>query len=188
MRATINILYAVIGVHLLVGCATPVGQAALRAVGMSEKEEAGRKLQLVLSAGDSVNSDKSGRGNALVLRVFKLRNQESFLALSREAFDSGGVAPAGLKEDLLGSKEHILTPGQQYQAEELLPPGTRYVGLMMMFQSSQPARWRTVLQVSALDDKPLLVGVHRCSFTITQGLSDKELLKTLSRAGSAACN
>ncbi|MGQ5523282.1 type VI secretion system lipoprotein TssJ [Chitinimonas sp. PSY-7] len=188
MRVILNALYVVVFLCLLAGCATPVGKAALRAVGMADKDETGRKLKLVISAGGSVNSDRSGRGNAVVLRLFKLRNADNFQAMTREAFESGGAATAGLKEDLISSKEQILTPGQQYQLDELLPPDTRYLGLVMSFQSPQPVRWRAVLPVSALDDKPLLIGVHRCSFTITEGLSDKELLKTLSRAGSAACS
>ena len=190
MRIILNALYVVVFLCLLTGCATSVGQAALRAVGLSDKGDAevGKKLKMVIKTGENANSDQSGRGNALVFRLYKLRNADNFSSMTREAFESGSAATAGLKDDLVSSKEQILTPGQQYQMDERLPPDTKYLGFVMSFQSPLPARWRVVVPVKDLDDNALLIGVLRCSFTISEGISDKALLKTLSRAGSATCN
>lgn len=196
MGMKLGALSAIMAAVLLQGCASPlveavgnVGKSALELVGVVEKEAAakGKKVQLTLSAGESVNSDSAGRGNALVVRFYKLKAAENFLSLSREALNGAAVVPEGLKEDVLAGKEQILMPGQQYRLDEVLPAEASHIGVVMLFQSPQPARWRAAIPVAALSDRPLVLGVHRCSFTVTDGLSDKELLKVLSRAGSASC-
>lgn len=184
---------------LLSGCASAVseavsgaGSSALQMVGLAAKEAvlAGPKqIQLRLQAGESVNSDKAGRGFAVVMRLYLLKSAETFSQLPREAFESSSAMPEALKQEALAAKEQVLLPAQRGSLTLPLPPEARFLGLVMLFQSKEPARWRVIVPVSALSaDIPLIIGAHRCSFTITDGIKDKDLLKELSVVGSAACN
>jgi type VI secretion system protein VasD len=174
------------------GCATSVGEAvgnagssALKAVGIGKESSVPRPIHLQIHAGENVNSDKAGQGFAVVLRTYALRNAENFERTPRSALEAG--TPVNLKDDVLAVREQILTPGQQYRLEVALPPGADYLGIAVMFQSGQPTRWRSVLPASAIRDA-LTLGVHRCSFTVTDGIKDKDLQASLSMAGSATCN
>lgn len=181
------------------GCASAVseavsnaGKAALSTVGLAAKESiaGGQKVaKIQLSAGESVNSDKAGHAFAVVSRFYALKAADTFSQLPREGFESKSVVPDALKQDALAAKEQVLVPGQHYAVTLPLAADAQFLGVVMMFQSPEPARWRTILPISALkSNTPINFGVHRCSFTINDGLSDKELLKELSLVGSAACN
>lgn len=161
----------------------------MQLVGIADKTpaEGGVNIQLRLSAGESVNSDGAGRANALVVRFYQLRDTSQFLSLPRDAFEAANGTPEALKEEWLGSKEQLLMPGQQYRLAETTVAQARYLGVVMLFQSTKPARWRVAIPVDALDGKLLDIAVHRCSFTVSQGLADKDLALALGRAGSASC-
>lgn len=191
----INQVYGIMAalcVACLAGCASPaaavvgaLGKTALQAAGLGSSEPQPRPIHLDIFAGDGVNSDRAGHPFAVVMRTYALKSNSGFDQAQRAALEND--TPAAIKADVLDVKEQVLAPGQHYRIDQTLPPGTQFLGVAVMFQSPQPARWRVSIPMDAMADT-LRMGVHRCSFTVTDGLKDKDLQKTLALAGSASCS
>jgi len=152
----------------LAGCG---GLAALagKAPEISESQKPPRNVAIRLHAAPKLNVDAKGRPLALVARVYKLRQHAAFEAAPYSAFLTPGAEKEAFGADLVEVKELTLVPGQRYETLEKVTREAGYVGVVALFHSPAPQRWR--LAFSALDAEKagLTVGLHACALSAGAG-------------------
>ncbi|UJJ31764.1 type VI secretion system lipoprotein TssJ [Halopseudomonas maritima] len=101
------------------------------------------KIDLQLSASDSLNPDLHGRPSPVVLQLVELRHpvafeQADFFALQQRPQQI-------LSPDLLALQELELRPGEQRSFKIAARPDTRYLGLVAAYRDLPNSRWRIQL-------------------------------------------
>jgi len=192
--ASLPLLACTLGLSLMLsGCAStgpsPSGAEAaglidktLQAVGLQKPaavDELGKlpplplhtSVTLRVHAGEVLNTDSAGRSLALVARIYKLRNSETFLQTPYESFQ---VDPIGNKElpfakDVVEMREVVLTPGQKLEGIEKLGPGVRALAVVALFRAPAEGRWRFVFDSKAAAGSGVTLGAHACALSVAQG-------------------
>jgi type VI secretion system protein VasD len=153
--------------------ATAATSTALEVIGLLKpsepKVEALKEVPLNIFAGVGLNTDSQGRSNAVVVKVYRLRNNASFLGSSYETLMDSGREKASLGQDLLDVREVMLVPGQKLEFKEKLPADTAFLAVAALFRSPTAERWRYTFPVDATNTKGVIVGVHGCALTVSQG-------------------
>lgn len=169
------IIIIVFGVSVA-GCgataAIKVASSALELVGVMKgdpKPEPLKEVPLGIFAGAGLNTDAQGRSNAVVVKVYRLRNNATFLGAPYEALLDGAREKATLGQDLLDVRELTLVPGQKLEFKEKLPADTGYLAVAALFRTPAAERWRYTFPVDAVNVKGVIVGVHGCALTVSQG-------------------
>lgn len=186
---------------LLASCGTRPAQGgmvehALKLVGLEAIEvpaeikaakEAAAKLappstiKLRIHAGDQLNSRIPGRALSVVVKIYRLKGYEHFMQLGYEAF----AQPQLRSDDVLSSRELILLPGQRYEVEEPLPPGTSHLAVVALFAAPEEFRWRFVFDSRQAATQGITLGAHRCALSVADGTPVGSPLETLRLAGTA---
>lgn len=152
--------------------AVKVASSALDLIGLTKsdnKPEPPKELPLSIFAGAGLNTDAQGRSNAVVLKVYRLRNNASFLGASYETLLDPVREKAALGQDLLDVREVMLVPGQKLEFKEKLPVETGFVAVAALFRSPAPERWRYTFPTDSVNAKGVIIGVHGCALTVSQG-------------------
>jgi type VI secretion system protein VasD len=144
-----------------------------------------RQVALRLHAAPKLNSDAQGRPLALVTRIYSLRHSSAFEAAPYAAFLTPGADQEALGADLLGVREMIVVPGQRYDAIENIPREAAYVGVVALFHSPAPQRWRLAFPSAAAEKAGVTVGLQACALTAGAGASPTG--GAARAAGSARC-
>lgn len=163
---------------MLVACssASRLVDAPLEAIGLAKPvpQTAAappvHRVRLRIEAAANLNADDQGRGLALVARLYQLKNATRFAQLPYESFANAEADQAGWQDDVVSSRELILTPGQRVESLEVLAADTRHLGIVTLFRQPAPYRWRFVLDAAAAEQNGVLIGAHACAMTITAGL------------------
>ncbi|MEC5386385.1 type VI secretion system lipoprotein TssJ [Uliginosibacterium sp. H3] len=178
-----NIKFAIVVVSgvFISGCAatgaiqvaTAAASTALEIVGLVKpseaKPEALKEVPLNIFAGAGLNTDAQGRSNAVVVKLYRLRNNASFLGTSYETLMDPAREKATLGQDLLDVREVMLVPGQKLEFKEKLPADTAFLAVAALFRAPSTERWRYTFPVDAANAKGVIVGVHGCALTVSQG-------------------
>ena len=173
----IKLAVVIIFVVFISGCAATtaikVASTALELVGLVKpgepKAEPLKELPLSIYAGAGLNTDAQGRSNAVVVKVYRLRNNATFLGASYEALVDATREKAALGQDLLDVREVMLVPGQKLEFKEKLPVDTGFLAIAALFRTPSSDRWRYSFPVDAVNAKGVIVGVHGCALTVSQG-------------------
>jgi type VI secretion system protein VasD len=173
------LIAAVFGVSVLLGGCTlsAAGQlatGALQVVGLvkpdaAPKPEPLKEIPLKVFAGHNLNADAKGRALAVVVKLYKLRNNATFMGAPYEALTDASREKALLGQDLIEVRELVLTPGQTLEFKEKLSPETGFLALAVLFRSPMAERWRYSFAVNDGNAKGVNVGVHACAMTVSQG-------------------
>lgn len=175
MRMKIGVV--AVFVVLLTGCgatsAVKVASTALELAGLVKpsepKVDAPKELPLNIFAGSGLNTDAQGRSNAVVVKVYRLKNNATFLGAPYEALVDATREKAALGQDLLDVREVMLVPGQRLEFKEKLPADTGYLAIAVLFRTPSAERWRYSFPADAANAKGVIVGVHGCALTVSQG-------------------
>jgi type VI secretion system protein VasD len=169
------VVLGVFGV-LLAGCAATgaiqVASSALELVGLvkpDSKIAQPKELPLSIFAGAGLNTDVQGRSNAVIVKVYRLRNNATFLGAPYETLVDAAREKAVLGQDLLDVREVVLVPGQKLEFKEKLPPDTGFLAVAALFRTPFGDRWRYTFPTDAVNAKGVIVGVHGCALTVSQG-------------------
>jgi type VI secretion system protein VasD len=178
MKAIRRGLYAMI-LCTLAGCAGDglgsVTGAALEATGLRKAPELpdaqkpARNVSIRLHAADKLNVDAQGRPLALVARLYKLRQNIAFEQAPYATFLSADAEKAALGADLLEVKEITLVPGQRYEATEKVSREAAFIGVVALFRSPAPQRWRLAFSAPEAERAGLTVGLHACALSVGTG-------------------
>lgn len=175
----------------LPGCAGDgLAGRALEAAGMRKAPEADklkgpRSIALRLHAAPKLNSDAQGRPLALLARVYTLRQNAAFEAAPYATFLTPGADRAAFGADLVDVKDVTLVPGQHYEVVEKLPREATYIGIVALYRSPAPQRWR--LSFAALDAEAAGVTVAMQACALSAGAGAQPSTAGAKAAGSARC-
>lgn len=144
------------------------------------KPAAPTKMPLRIHASDQLNSDGAKRPLSLVIKVYKLKAYEDFMRAPYDAF-----AQAPYKGDeVVSSRELVLLPGQRYEVEEALPKDAAYLGVVALFKSPEPYRWRFVFDLASSAKEGVTLGAHQCALSVSQGETVGSAAETRRLAGT----
>lgn len=159
--------------------ALPVAEKALEVVGLKkpaapelpDAAKPARRIALRVQASSSLNVDEhSGASLSLVMRIYKLRSAEAFLAAPYETFGDAAREKERLGNDLLEVRDLQLVPGQRVEATEKVSREAAYVGVVALFHSPAPQRWRYAFAADELERSGLTLGAHACALTVSSGV------------------
>lgn len=128
-------------------------------------------IQLRLQAGADLNADDQGRPLALALRLYQLRQKDTFEALPQAVFLDPQRKRELLGSDLISVREIMLTPGQHHQASEVLAPGAVYIGVVALYHAPATGRWRTAVPAAEVLRNGLTIGLSACAMVTSSGIS-----------------
>jgi type VI secretion system protein VasD len=157
------------------GCAGDgLGGRALEATGLRkpvqlEAMKAPRNVALRLHAAPKLNTDAQGRPLALVARVYTLRQSAAFEAAPYATFLTPGADREAFGPDLVEVKDVTLVPGQRYEVVEKVPRDAAFVGVVALFRSPAPQRWRMSFAAAEAESAGVTVAVQACALTAGAG-------------------
>jgi len=179
MRTWIRPLFLLAGFASIAGCANTgaglqkISDGALEVVGLKKDPaqvplpQLPKTLPVRIVAGQGVNADPKGRGISVVVKLYKLRDAQAFVRMPYEQL----LADAGdASGNVVQVKDVVLAPGKQYGQDETMPPDAKYLGIAVQFRSPSPERWRFAFPVDANVKNGILVGLHECAMTVSQGV------------------
>lgn len=159
---------------VLTGCA---GGSALETIGLRKPPELSdalkpaRNVPIRLHAASQLNVDAQGRPLAVVARIYKLRQEAAFQQAPYDAFLSPQKEKDALGADLIDVKEVMLVPGQRYEAIEKVSREAYFVGVVALFHSPAPQRWRPAYPAAEAAHSGITVGIHGCALSSGAGAS-----------------
>lgn len=167
---------------LLGGCAAgstveKIADIALEATGMKNTPEARkppREVAVKLHAGNNLNADDEGRPLAAVVRLYQLKQVAAFLRVPYYVFLDPLKEKEMLSADLLQTREIILTPGQRFEEVEKVTKEAGFIGVVTLFHSPAPQRWRMAFRADEAEDKGLILGIHSCAMTVGNGVTAED--------------
>lgn len=170
---------------MLSGCAAlgslsavgKVANFALEAAGIktpeapekSDSQMPSRNVALKLHAGSNLNAGATGKPLSLVTRIYKLKQTGAFNSAPYAAFLSPEAEKQALGSDLIEVREVSLLPDQKYEVVERVAPEANYLGIVTLFRTPAPQRWRAAFAVKAAESAGIIVGLHACSLTVGKG-------------------
>lgn len=164
---------------LLTACSATVNasgddlvETALSSIGLKKPDNAmpsgpTRSLKLKIEAAKDLNAEDDGQGLATVMRLYKLRDRNNFLSMPHSGFGASEKEKQALGGDLIEVRELILTPGQRLAVTEKMPGDAAYLGIVTLFRSPSPQRWRFAFAAAEAERTGITVGVHTCAMTAT---------------------
>lgn len=163
---------------LLTGCSAAVkvaadvlAEKALGAIGIKvENPNAPRPVktvQLRLETAQDMNAGDDGQGLSTVFRVYKLKDQNAFMATPYSAFGNPEREKSAFGQDLLEVREMILSPGEILDLKEKVPPDSGYLGTVALYRQPSPQRWRFVFAAADSEKTGITLGLHACAMTAT---------------------
>lgn len=144
-----------------------------------------RKVALKLHAGSNLNVGATGQPLSLVTRIYKLKQTGAFNSAPYAAFLSPEAEKEALGADLIEVRELSLVPEQKYEVVEKLAPQANYLGIVTLFRTPAPQRWRAAFAVKEAESAGVIVGLHACSLTVGKG-AVAEQAKQIDLANSPA--
>lgn len=165
---------------LVAGCGSPaatlgtVAKIALNASGLTapelpESQKPPRKVPMSIDAGKNLNADGRGQPLAVVVRIYKLKDTTAFYQAPFDAFVTTGRDKEVLGDALVESREITLIPGQPFNWTETVPRAAGALGIVALFHSPGPQRWRVAFDAVAAEKSGVVMGAHACALTVTKG-------------------
>jgi type VI secretion system protein VasD len=174
------------GAAALAGCASQgsgggVLDKALEAVGLSKPAPPElsadsiklpaqpKKVTLRLHAAETLNTDANGKALSVVARVYKLRSATTFMQAPYDAFKDSASERQALGNDIIESREVVLTPGKKYEVVETLPNETAQIAVVALFRTPDPQRWKFVFDAKDAVKTGVTLGLHACAMSVAGG-------------------
>lgn len=145
-----------------------------------------RFVSFKLHASPALNIDAQGRSLSLVARLYKLKSPDAFWKAPYAAFGNSAKEKELLGDDIVEVRDIQLVPGQQVNLREKMSRDVGYVGVVALFHSPAPQRWRYVFAASKLEFSGLAMGAHACSLSVLEG-EPLYLDPALARLGPGVC-
>lgn len=120
-------------------------------------------------ASPSLNVSTDGAPLSVVMRFYKLKSPDAFLRAPMDAFGDATKEKAALGEDILGVREVQLLPGQAHEALDKVARDARFVGVVTLFRSPAPGRWRYAFSAPSTQLHGVSIGVHACAMSVQVG-------------------
>jgi len=150
-------------------------ELALSAIGIKLPENPNiprpaKTIKLHIEAAKDLNAGDDGQGLSAIVRLYKLKDRNVFLSTPYSAFGYPEKEKQALGGDLLEVKELVLSPGQTLDLKEKLTAETAYLGMVTLFHTPDPRRWRFAFASADADSAGITVGIHSCAMTATSAV------------------
>jgi type VI secretion system protein VasD len=178
MKRRCALIFAFASLLLLTGCSTvqlaadKVGGMALSALGISVPEKPDvplppRLVSIQLNAAQDLNAGDDGKGLSVIFRLYKLKNQNTFLSAPYSTFGNPEKEKETMGDDLVEARELTISPGQIIKLKEMVPREAEYIGMVTLFRAPSPQRWRFAFASADASSSGLTIGLHHCAMTAT---------------------
>lgn len=145
----------------------------LEATGVTKKEsdpsKINRDMSVKLFAGDQLNLSASGKPLSLVTKVYVLRANEKFKAMTYPQITSAEAEKEALGEELISVREIVLLPGKSYDITLKVPGDATTIGVVGMYRTPYQARWKLAFDNKLSFDNGITIGAHACAFSASKG-------------------
>jgi type VI secretion system protein VasD len=128
-----------------------------------------RRIRWLLHASSSLNVAENGQPLALVTRIYRLRNPDSFLQAQMEVFGDPVREKQALGDDLISAREVLLLPGQHHEATDKIPREVPYLGIVALYRHPAGGRWRFAFKALDAEISGLSLGAHACALSVQKG-------------------
>jgi type VI secretion system protein VasD len=157
-----------------VGVKAPENLDAAKEGAASLKEAANklpttRDVTLRIHAGQTLNTDSTGRALSVVTRIYKLRSTAQFSQATYAMFAANDSVRAAFADDVISVNELVLKPGQKYEVVENLPQNVTSVAVVALFRSPDALRWRFMFDTKAAAKTGITIGAHACALSVSEG-------------------
>jgi type VI secretion system protein VasD len=136
---------------------------------LPEFQKPQRNVELKLHAGDNLNSGATDKPLSLIVRIYKLKQTGAFYSAPYDTFLSSEKEKQVLGADLLEVRELSLIPGQLYEVTEKVSRESNHIGIVTLFRSPAPQRWRAAFTAQEAEASGIIIGLHGCSLTLGKG-------------------
>jgi type VI secretion system protein VasD len=154
----------------------PLADSMLHAVGLQKVSPLNasvtlppREVALRMHASAALNHGPQGQPLALLTRIYLLRDSSAFERMPFEAPLNAQLEREALGADLIDVREVLLVPGQRYETQEQIRREAAYIGVVAMFRSPAPARWRAAFAADQAEQSGITIGLHGCAMTVGRG-------------------
>lgn len=145
----------------------------LEATGVVKKDtdpsKISRDMSVRISAGDQLNLSSSGKPLSLVAKLYVLRGNEKFKAMTYPQITSGEQEKEALGEELISVREMVLLPGKSYDIALKVPGDATTIGVVGMFRMPYQGRWKLAFDNKLSFDNGVTIGAHTCAFSASKG-------------------
>ena len=164
-----------------------MANSAMEAIGLRkpaelpELQKPPRAVAVRLHASTKLNVDRQGKSMALIARIYKLRQSAAFEQAPYDIFLSPEKEKQALGADLLEVQEVILVPGQHYEVSEKIAREAAFIGVVALFHSPSPQRWRYAFSATEAEKLGMTIGANACALSVPPGAAPAlQSLKVLS--------
>ena len=145
----------------------------LEATGVTKKDadpsKIVRDMNVRIFAGDQLNLASSGKPLSLVTKLYVLRANEKFKAMTYPQITSVEAEKEALGEELISVREIVLLPGKSYDINLKIPGDATTIGIVGMFRLPYQTRWKLAFDNKLSFDNGITIGAHACSFNASKG-------------------
>jgi type VI secretion system protein VasD len=124
-------------------------------------------LTVRFAAAQDLNAGEDGQGLSTVVRVYKLRDANAFLAAPYASFGANETERLALGSDLIDARELVLSPGQTLELKEKMTAELAFVGVVALFRAPSKQRWRFAFAAAEAQESGIGVGLHACALSAT---------------------
>jgi type VI secretion system protein VasD len=179
----------------LVSAVGKVADIALEATGLKKPEvpeipdlqKPPRNVSLKLHAGNNLNAGTADKSLSMVVKIYKLKQIEAFYAASYDSFLTPEKEKLALGTDLLEVREISLIPGQLYEVVEKVSRESSYIGVVTLFRTPAPQRWRAAFASKDAETAGITLGIHACSITVGKGAASDQAKSASETTTPARC-
>jgi type VI secretion system protein VasD len=177
---TMWVFFTAFSLTLLTGCAAvsesaigKVASEAMETVGLKkpdipDAQKPPRTVQISLNAGNNLNASQN-QPLAVVVKIYKLKNANTFMQAPLNSLTDAALEKVFLGADLLEQRDITLLPGQQYNVAEKVTKEAGAIGVVALFHSPAPRRWKFVFDAASAEKTGIKLGVHACAMTVVSG-------------------
>jgi len=162
LRYRIGMLLAAGSIAALAGC----GAVGLGRPALPESQKPPRQVPIALHAAPRLNTDARGRPLALAVRLYKLRQKDAFEQTPYAAFLDPRLERESLGADLVEVREIMLVPGQRYEVTEQVAREAGHIGIVALFHTPAPQRWRAAVSTVEAERDGLNIGLYACAMGV----------------------
>jgi type VI secretion system protein VasD len=116
-------------------------------------------LTLNIAGSANQNPDPTGAGTTVAVRVYQLAATGKFQAADVYTL-SGSESTALGADELSGSTQYLLAPGQKMTQVINLPPGVNFIGVAVLFREINQSTWKLSAPVAAHGPTTLSVQIQ----------------------------
>jgi type VI secretion system protein VasD len=142
-----------------------------------------RTLTLRVHAGDQLNTDAQMRSLSVVVRVYKLRRLDAFLAAPYTAFGDAASEKQSFGDDVVDVREVVMRPGQKHEVVETMPNDAGYIAVAALFRAPAEGRWRFAFDAKQAAKSGVTLGLHNCAISVASGSPERAPPEALRLAG-----